>query len=223
MASSSKPDAFDDPFFTVADQEKLGWLKDRRSGWQVGEMGLLDALIEKLDPKDDLTFAEVGAGNGSPSLPLTTQRLIDRGWSGELYEMDPKSCVQLRANFAANPRVTVNEGEARSLQYAPHRRIYLIDVDGYDWYLFMTLIMNKVAKPDIVVVEHLDLNSPHGRGMVLCNPLRCGWPANSAFAPFCAQASSRALDFLAQPSYILLCVTRFNSFFLRADLIDRFL
>jgi hypothetical protein len=218
MATKEK---FADPFFVTADQEKLGWLKDRRSGWQVGEMGLIDAILEKIDPKDDLTFAEVGAGSGEASLPLTCQRLIDRGWSGDLYEMDPTSCARLRANFADNPKVKVNEGEVRCLQYAPHRRIYLIDVDGYDWYLLMSLLMNKVAKPDIIVVEHLDMLSPHGRNNVILNPLRCG-TKNAVFSPYCAQASSSAIEFLVQPTYFMICATRWNSLLLRADLLGKF-
>jgi hypothetical protein len=211
-----------DPLFIVADESKLGWLRERRASWQFGETGLIDALLEKIDPKDDFTFAEVGAGNGSPSLPLTCQRLINRGWSGDLYEMEPESVKQLRLNFAENPKINIIEGKVATLQSAPHRRIYVIDVDSIDWYLLMTLLMNEEAHPDLIICEHLDLCCPKGKEMVIANPKKCGTDMGAP-GHFRLQASSSVLEFLMQPTYLLVCVTRVNSFFVRADLIDKFL
>jgi hypothetical protein len=81
--------------------------------------------------------------------------------------------------------------------------------------------MNDEAKPDIVVCEHLDLASSRGTEMVLCNPRMCGKEMEQ-LGRFLLQASSRALEFLMHPTYYLLLATRFNSFFVRADLIDKF-
>lgn len=212
----------EDPFFAVVDANALGWLRERREGWQFGETGLIDAILEKLGRSDDLTFAEVGAGDGTPGLPLTCQRLIDRGWEGDLYEMDPESVERLRKNFETNPKIHVIGQKVSSLQNAPHRRVYVIDVDSIDWYLFVSLMMNEKASPELIICEHLDLASPHGGEMVIANPCKCG----SDMGPpghFRFQASSRALEFLAQPMYYLIAVTRVNSFFVRADLLDMFI
>jgi hypothetical protein len=197
------------------------WLKSRRDGWQFGETGIIDAILEKIG-EGSMYFFEGGAGDGSSGLPLTCQRLVDRGWRGDLYECDPASAAALRAKYAENTRIRVFEekliylGNLKGREM--DRNVYVIDVDSYDWVLFATLLMNNPMLPDLVVVEHMDMAHPLGAHYCVPPIANTGKPVDGSRIR--AQASAAMLELLARGLYTPVCVTRVNTFFVRNELVD---
>lgn len=208
----------EDPFFSVPDEGLYGWLRERRDGWQFGETGLIDAILERIG-EGSRYFFEGGAGDGE-GLPLTCQRLVDRGWRGDLYECDPKSAASLRNKFGGNPRITVHEEKLMHLcgltEAQRQRSVYVIDVDSYDWWLFASLLTNNPWLPELAVVEHFDKAHPLSVKPCLPPVASTGKPMDATQIK--AQASSDVLALLARGLYTLVCTTRVNSFFVRQDL-----
>ena len=139
---------------------QLRWLIEHLDGWQFGEQGLIEKLIDVLE--DHGCAIEYGAGDGE-SLPLSIDRLYRTQhhrtcWLIEicpvrrqsLKSMYPHSIVAADANWKEINRIS-EFGVA----------VVVIDIDGQDS-LVMRQMLAAGVRPTLLVVEHMDRHFPIG-------------------------------------------------------------
>lgn len=147
----------------------IPWLEDCRSGWQLGEQGVIDAIVDRIGEGRKF-FVEFGAGNGG-HLALTGERLTGRGWSGLLLEGDETSAQSLLRRYheeaksgqlsVVNQFVTVDGDTSlhstleKFGNTAPD--VLVIDVDSTDYYIWAAA---GEVKARVVCIEHHDLDDP---------------------------------------------------------------
>lgn len=133
-----------------AAQPQWKWLESVPGpSWQFNEANILKAIIEKIGMGSG-RVAEVGAGNGTDSLPVTLDFLYKEAYRFTLYEANTDHHAALKKRY---PGARI-EGRCHSLHVTPYADgIVVIDVDSIDWYLFATLLANKDL-PRLVMVEH---------------------------------------------------------------------
>lgn len=191
--------------------QRLHWISASGWGWQVGEQGMLQAIVDVIGlPKG--VFVEVGAGNGSKELPLTCQNLLDQGWGGVLVEMNPVKAEQLRRRKGSDTVFIVEAAaspENIDSLVPDDADVVVIDVDSID----ILLWENLTKRPAVVIVEHHDLNDPDVPKDKPSSPDKefLGKPKAHGFI---VQANHLALDVPAQKKgYTCVARTRFNSFY----------
>ena len=81
----------------------LAWLVEHLDGWQFGEQGLITAILTALNEK--WYAIEYGAGDGV-SLPLTIDRIYDRGFNCLLVEIDETRRESLGTQY---PKATIEK------------------------------------------------------------------------------------------------------------------
>lgn len=194
----------------MAADQRWQWLERHASGWQFGEQGIIDAVLIKIGDGES-KFAEIGAGDGTEKLPLTCQRLLDRGWSAVLYE----KCEQNRSALKKRHSPWVVRGEWVPLQgFTVSAWVVVIDVDSVDW-----LILVEVAKykPGLIICEHADKANENCRDIYIPSSALAGTrhPIRGVL-----QATEGALEQLVAGSYTRIGSTRCNSIFVRDDLVD---
>lgn len=206
----------------------IPWLDDCRSGWQWGEQGVIDGILESLGEGRKF-FVEFGAGDGK-NLPLTCDRLIKSGWTGLLIEKDEETAKALASNYhnetnsrqvsVCNQEITV-DGEhslGNTLKNfgnaAPD--VLVIDVDSIDYYIWRASAGSVRAR--IVCIEHYDTVATV-RNDKVSNPVlddevpaieRCGDVEDG----FRIQAGREAIRLLGESmGYSLVWRNRINSIF----------
>jgi hypothetical protein len=192
------------------------WLLDFRSDTysQTGEDGIIQKILELL-PNKNRWCVEFGAWDG---LYLTnTRRLIEsENYSAVLIEADGKKFAALQKNYHdyGNRVVTVNRfvgfGEQDSLDVLlqetpiPQDFDFLsIDIDGNDYHVWAQV---KKYRPKLVVVEF---------NHTIPTEVRFVQDAN----PSVSHGSSllSLVDLGKEKGYELVCVVRYNAFFVRKE------
>lgn len=220
----------------VATPEKLtcDWLVNHKRGWQVGEQGILEAIVREIEndiPEEHKWAVEFGAGDGT-TLPITCEQIIRKpGWRGLLIEGSENNCLRLNKHIphltiAVHGMVTLEAGKTiddymeRSV-CPPTPALMVVDVDSIDYYI----VTQMKARPYVLCVEHLDLESTRyndepflpkleDAGKVYTLPGRMGlWHLT---------ANSKAFDIsVPELGYTLAARTRFNSIYVRNDVIGK--
>jgi hypothetical protein len=204
------PTCLSDPFFLVCEPE-FAWLRDKREGWQFGEQGLIDAILQVISPALKVAV-EIGAGDGV-DLPLTTERLVHRGWRVIAYECDEEKRNKLASLF---PEIEAC-GEY-TFSKSPECSVLVIDIDGADSLAMGSALESSI--PSLLVVEHYDQAGPYVTdgcysfdepvpewllGMPLAIPESPG---------FVIQSHYQHLDTIAEAhGMVPACRTRVNSFY----------
>lgn len=210
------------------------WLAEKKRGWQVGEQGIIEAVIGAIEndiPEDHKWAVEFGAGDGV-KLPLTCEQIIRKGgWRGLLIDADKSNCERLARrvpslSLVVEGAVTIETGctiddRMAAATCPPTPALMVVDVDGPDYYIVTAM----KARPYVLCVEHLDLYCPlyndepfvpqtSDAGKTFTTPTTIGF--------FHLSANAKALDHSVPPmGYTLAARTRFNSIFVRNDVMGK--
>lgn len=195
------------------------WLSAKADGWQFGEQGILDALLSRLD-QGRRQCVEIGAGDGA-ALPLTCARLVDAGWHAQLWEADGWKRVGLSKRFPAAEIRAAFDVARHTAHVPPSPTVLVLDVDGPEAYILSSLLAAGVL-PDIMIVEHMDTESPHTPEHPWIPPLCMAGQglaiADRPGATWCLQATHAAIVAVAGSEYTAVGRTRVNTVLVRTAL-----
>ncbi|WP_376995260.1 hypothetical protein [Azospirillum himalayense] len=197
------------------------WLLSHRRNVrsQDGEDGVIRAIFEVIQPKHRWCV-EIGAWDGlnhSNSWHL----IADQGWSAALIEGDSHRFRQLQHNHAPHagrvfginafagfePGCTLDDLLKRT-PLPVDFDLLVLDIDGNDWHMWKSL---TVHRPTVVVVE---FNPTIPNDVLFIQDLD----------PSVQQGCSllALIELGKAKGYELVCATKWNGFFVRRDLFDRF-
>jgi hypothetical protein len=189
----------------------LRWLSNHLDGWQFGDQGLIEAIVNTLH--SDGIAIEYGAGDGM-ELPLTIDRLYQAGMKCRLVEIDDRRRDSLRemypnstASKSLNWRMSVDEGIDVS--------VVVIDIDSHDS-VVMREMLDAGVRPELLVVEHMDRHFPIGTTLPDVIPQwMLGMKLESGHA---IQDTAETLHAIAgRYGYERVGFNRCNSYFVRGD------
>lgn len=218
--------------------DECRWVAEHKAGWQEGEQGVILAIVRHLQndiPEDSRWCVEFGAGDASDTLPLTCapvmgipeyramliepntallRRLVNR--------VNPERATVIEATVAADPEST-NRIDHLMKEWGapPNPAVMVVDVDSIDYHI----VEGMESRPVVLCVEHLDADSPQHkqRGDVPHVPTQaeCGTLFDDLFGAQ-EQANAAAFDaMLGGRGYALVFRTRFNSVYVRGDMVPR--
>jgi hypothetical protein len=131
------------------------FLRGREDGGQFGEVGLIDALLEKVGVANRWCF-EVGADDGE--FISNTRHLRDAGWDAVLVEADDTKFAALAKHATEKVRCVRQKVAGDDLDRilkrhgAPHDLdLGVIDIDGDDWHLWDA---TRTFRPRVMLVEY---------------------------------------------------------------------
>jgi hypothetical protein len=189
----------------------LRWLCEHLDGWQFGDQGLIEAIVNTLQSGG--IAIEYGAGDGV-ELPLTIDRLYRAGrkcWLGEIEESRRESLERMYP--AAIVDTSINW--ARVQHDVPSVAVVVIDIDSRDS-VIMREMLDAGVRPDLLVVEHMDRHFPIGTTLPASIPQwMLGLTLQSGHA---IQDTAETLHAIAgRYGYERIGLNRCNSFFVRGD------
>jgi len=202
------------------------WLADRGYGWQFGEQGMLQSILDSLGLDSGKVF-EGGAGDGV-HLPLMAQSLVLEGWRSMLVEPDTAAMANLRSRMhmlgvkdavyvdqvicapenVMEGGVTVDALFEREHFYPD---VMILDINSYEYYV----LRGMEHRPKVIVVEHHDLSD-------MTNPSdlpsidECGKRAQTSFliqAPW-----TKTKELMESKGYTAVAKTRINGIYVRNEL-----
>jgi len=211
------------------------WVALHAKGWQEGEQGVIETIIDHLEdhiPAEQRWVVEFGAGEGSAALPVTVAPLCVReGWKSLLIEPHPQVRQRLTRNAPSRCVIdgscvlpdgenTIDAIMARH-ECHPNPAVMVVDVDSIEYHIVEAM----ESRPIVLCVETLDLNSPRHRE----SPLEPYVPERHESGTILdddfgtqLQANAAAFDaLLGARGYKLVFRTRFNSVYVRDDLTPR--
>lgn len=224
-----------DPVIPVAPPEKLtcDWLIEKKSGWQYGESGVLDAIFKQLNgdlPDEHRWAVEFGIGDSSKT-ELTCKSVFERyEWKALLIDADKDVCE--KAKDLVPSRAKVVEG---IVSIPPYKTIdeymadagcpttpalMVIDVDSIDYFIMETM----KARPYVLCVEHMDERWQRPAGLAAVPAFTdCGKPIANPMMDqnrlFKMQATYLAVEMLAEKlGYKPALKTRINGIYIRDDI-----
>lgn len=208
------------------------WVALHRSGWQDGEQGVIEAIIAHLDPHipDDVRWCvEFGAGDGT-SLPLTCANVASApNWRALLIDADP-NCIRRLKRIVTDRAVVVHASVSPKADFGgidammaaakcpPNPAVMVVDVDSIDYHIVATM----ASRPVVLCVETLDTASPKQSDEPWIPPVEeCGKLIEDGFDTQ-VQANGAAFDvLLGERGYSLVYRTRYNSIYVRGDMVPK--
>jgi len=170
---------------------------------------------------------------------LSTNLIVNHGWHGVLFEIDPTECSRLTTFFARNPatahfhckingKASYFSPQIRCLEITPENvedaladatcerepDLFILDIDGQDFRVAQSLVQTR---PRVVVVEFEKLLRDKGSFVQ---------PDNSDINKYFAQSGVVSLlawvNLLGRRGYILCAIggSGFNAFFVRKDVAE---
>lgn len=210
--------------------DSIIWVGRHQYGWQFGEQGVIEAIIdvleEHIDP-DERWAVEFGVGDGTRT-QVTINPLIDRrDWRAILIEADKDRAARIVANFGpnvriVNERVSVDGDGSIDKQLARagcplSPAVMVVDIDSYEYHIVKAM----KARPHVLCVETLDLHcNVSGEAHFIPDADDCGkfFEGRNGDLGFRAQASASAFDALLHDmEYKLVFRSRVNSIYVRGD------
>lgn len=228
VAPTAGPSDHTEVLKQIVDNDCL-WVRRHASGWQFGEHGIIEAIINHLGnriPEGDRWAVEFGAGDGG-HVPVTVGPLAERpDWKQLLIEGDVQRAGALKLRSAKNA-VVVNafvatEGDnsidsimARS-GCSPDPAVMVVDVDSIDYHIVKTM----KSRPYILCVETMDIYNPVNTVEPYIPTIKeCGEPSADLSFGGTKQANAVAVDTLMlEYGYKLVFRTRCNSMYVRGDI-----
>lgn len=210
------------------------WLANHKNGWQFGEQGVLDAIVDAINgdiPDEHRWCVEFGAGDGT-ALPITCERLMRRaGWRSLLIDADPDCVTKLNRIVPNTARVIQGmvkpEGTDTIDRYMADTgcpaspAVMVVDVDSIDFYI----VREMKARPYVLCMEHMDMVCPRFNDEVFVPVMDdAGQPfqVQGVGGTFRLQANTKALDVMVPTlGYTLVFRTRVNSIYVRSDMVDK--
>lgn len=210
---------------------QCAWVATHQSGWQEGEQGVIEAVAAHLEPhlpEEARWCVEFGAGDGD-GLPLTVRPLIDcEGWKSLLIEPARLSYRRLcgrvpKSAVVVQTAVTIDGEQSIDSLMAlhgcpPNPAVMVVDVDSIEYHIVEAM----KSRPAILCVETLDRNSPRQTDTVyIPSASECGTLIEDGFDTV-LQANGAAFDvLLGNRGYVLVYRTRYNSIYVRGDMIPK--
>lgn len=196
----------------------LAWLVEHLGGWQFGEQGLIQAIVDVLGIKGDCV--EYGAGDGE-SLPLTIDRMYQKGSISWLVEIDESRRTQLKEKY---PLAIVEKSlnwKACSDSTDDGLSVVVIDIDGSDSIVMREMLQANV-RPALLVVEHFDRHYPVATSFP--DPIPQWMLGIKLESRHAIQDTAETLHAIAGKfGYERIGFNRCNSFFVRRELFTRLL
>lgn len=109
---------------------------------QNGEQAHILHYLDTIGIKDG-HLVDLGAGDGRTM--SNTRALIERGWTGDLYDGDPKGAKDVTKQWITRESVTaILDCRCKFLN---------IDIDGNDYWILDAMLKNTACVPDLIVAE----------------------------------------------------------------------
>lgn len=209
--------------------EQILWVRRHASGWQFGERGVIEAVINHLDqhiPESSRWAVEFGAGAGGLDT-ITIGSLIERkDWKSLLIDAEkryieplrdraPGGAVIVHARVEFDGENSIDKIMARSGCTADPA-VMVVDVDSTDYHI----VKNMKARPYVLCIETMDIHCPKNTIVPYVPPVEeCGtYSCDNGFGA-AKQANAAAVDLLmVEYGYKILVRTRVNSIYVRGDI-----
>lgn len=199
------------------------WLSHRATGWQVGESGMVNAIVQSLGIVGG-TAIECGAGDDS-SLPLTCRQLLMEGWRGILVEGDKTTCERLavslshkgitNVNIVCNLIAPNNVNELIEAAGGKDADLLVLDIDSFEYHILAAM----TTRPKILCVEHHDMADPKAPKDVP-EIEECGRTTEPS--GFRVQAPyEKTRELVESMGYTCVGKTRFNGIYVLNELCER--
>lgn len=234
VAPHADPLAHEDLLKILVDDQCL-WLARHASGWQFGEQGIIEAIINRLEEIGEMPEAhrcaiEFGAGDGG-NTPVTVANIaLRQGWKSLLIEADADKCRRLSKRFptarVVTDRVTVDGESSIDTHIAKSEltttpAVMVVDIDSYEYYI----VKSMKARPYVLCIETLDHHHNKSTRIPYIPTIEeCGNRFDlvdqlSQDYTFRKQASASATDFMMHDlGYKLVYRTRVNGVYVRNDI-----
>lgn len=235
--SAATTDLSDGPEVGVAPRSdpslSFDWLCDKRRGWQAGEQGILEAIIECLEPTlpdESRWCVEFGAGDNG-KLPLTCDRIIRKsGWRSLLIDGDEGNAKRLVKSVPMSAQVvqgivlldngnTIDDYMDRA-SCPTDPALMVVDIDSLDYYV----VTQMKARPYVLCVEHLDTYSSKYNDEAFVPSIEDAgklFTCPGTIGKFHLVANTKAFDISVPPlGYTLAARTRWNSIYIRNDVVS---
>lgn len=224
------------PSDTPARPLNCNWLIEKKSGWQYGETGVLNAIFRELAPDipdEHRWCVEFGAGDPDKT-KLTCESVFQKHeWRALLIDADTDICERIReampsratvvnAIVSVPPNKTIDDFMADA-GCPPTPALMVVDVDSIDYFIVETM----AARPYVLCIEHMDESWPRPPGLAAVpNFLDCGREIPNPFMDqtrlFKMQATYEAVKLLMdQMGYLPALKTRINGIFIRKDIWEK--
>lgn len=195
---------------------KFHWLIAQEGGWQVGETGVLSAIVDCLRDLPQ-TCIEFGSGDGK-ALPVTVAGLINRGWKARLMDANAANADSVRALYPiAEVIAEVVTPETISLvdgAFSEPATVLVVDIDSAD----IEIVRAMRSRPAVVMVEHRD-EFDEKNPRVPYVPETFGGQDRDGYH---IQANSPAVaEVMAEKGYVPVWVSRYNGVYVRGDVSER--
>lgn len=202
------------------------WLADRGYGWQFGEQGMIQSVLDCLGLDGGKVF-EGGAGD-AVTLPLMCQSMALEGWRALLVEPNTASMTTLQSRmqtFGVKNAVystdvlcaeeNLMEGGITIDALFDREHFYpdvmFLDINSYEWYI----VKGMEHRPKVLVVEHHDLSDMEYPTEV--PPIEdCGKRLPNSFLRQAPWPEMRKL--VESKGYKAVAKTRINGIYVRDDL-----
>jgi hypothetical protein len=188
----------------------LRWLCDHLDGWQFGDQGLIEAIVDAIGALG--LCIEYGAGDGE-ELPLTIKKMMARRPElCHLIEIDASRRDNLHRLYPQSIVSSEMDWEKVSNGFVA---VVVIDIDSHDSVVMRDMLTAGV-RPELLVVEHLDNHFPIGTTTPdAIPPWMLGLKLQSGHA---IQDTAETLHAIAnQHGYERIGWNRCNSYFVRGD------
>lgn len=194
------------------------WLKEiknhrKKIYSQCGEEGFIEFILKNIGVETSGYLIEFGAGDGV-ALSNSHYFIKEKGFDAFLFDGDPKGSSQVN-------RVWIDADLAIGLTKAFNNDkieldLFLIDLDGNDWYILNSFISNIEIKPKLVVCEINPIWKRDEAFTIKYNPQHI-WKNNTYYG-----MSLKAAEIMMEShGYTLIFVNdSLNAYFLRNDLLQ---
>lgn len=209
--------------------EQCLWVRRHASGWQFGERGVIEAVVNHLDEhiKEPNRWAvEFGAGAGGLDT-ITIGALLGRNnFKCLLIDAEKRFTQPLSDRVPANTTVVTSRVEIEgdnSIDNIMARAgcsadpaVMVVDVDSTDYHIVKAM----KSRPFVLCIETMDINGPKNTIVPYVPPIdECGaYACDNGFGSS-KQANAAAVDSLmVEYGYKILIRTRVNSIYVRGDI-----
>ena len=105
-------------------------------------------------------LVDLGAGDGYTM--SNTRALLELGWTGDLYDGDPKGAKDVKKHWIK---------QEDTLWIVPAKTNFInLDIDGNDWWMFYSILDNSGARPEMIVCEINPIFERHEKVVMPYNP-----------------------------------------------------
>ncbi len=213
---------------------ECAWLVECANGWQFGEQGVIDAIVDRLEwaiPVEDRWAVEFGCGDGVATRLMCQHVTTLPGWRSLLIEAEglyferfiqqggiPDGVVVLNNRVEISGHNSIDD-HMQIAQCAANPAVMVVDVDSADYYIVEAM----ASRPYILCVETLDmcsqLHKDNADKVYVPTVEECGKEVPRDIGQD-NQANTTAMNALMHSrGYKLVYRSRVNSIYVRGDMV----